>query len=154
MLSCTHLLPALLYVDPITQAAELPPRVLKVDQGKGGKDREVVITDDMYSALSRYSSFRDKIMSTSSLLFCSTRGMKLHCADFHIIFRKISSEMGKRFTPHDLRRTYASTLSRLGVPPFMIQLQMGHTDIRTTMHYVTHNIDDAKKAISRLSLSG
>lgn len=40
-----------------------------------------------------------------------------------------------RFTPHDLRRVFATDAIMNGMPPHICQLLMGHKDINTTMGY-------------------
>lgn len=38
--------------------------------------------------------------------------------------------------PHDLRRTYARRLFEEGTPPVIIQQNLGHSDLKTTLGYM------------------
>lgn len=42
----------------------------------------------------------------------------------------------RRVKPHDCRRTYARRLWEAGVDPVIIQQNLGHADLKTTMHYI------------------
>jgi integrase len=45
-------------------------------------------------------------------------------------------------TPHDMRRTRATTLLDAGVHPRVAQKMMRHANVETTMRYDRGNIDD------------
>jgi tRNA 2-thiouridine synthesizing protein A len=48
-----------------------------------------------------------------------------------------------RFTPHDLRRTFATECRRVGIPLPTIRDLMGHKDTATTERYIGRYRDDA-----------
>lgn len=57
-----------------------------------------------------------------------------------------------RFTPHDLRRTFATQLEEAGVSLAVIQEMMGHSDIRTTEKYLRIRERRLAAAAARVSL--
>ena len=59
--------------------------------------------------------------------------------------RRAAAAKVENLTPHDFRRTYASTLFDLGVDPVTVQKLMGHDDPKTTSRYDRRG-DGAKKA--------
>jgi integrase/recombinase XerD len=53
-----------------------------------------------------------------------------------------------RFTPHELRHTYATDLLRRGVPVGVVQKLLGHASISTTIDTYSHlDIEDARRAL-------
>lgn len=108
---------------------------LKVIEGKGNKTRLTKISIKTNILLQRYRKQRE---DDDKWIFQSryTRRMSTETIE-----RRIKN-LGKRIeieivlTPHKLRHTFATTLSRKGVPVEIIKELMGHTDINTTMGYV------------------
>lgn len=43
---------------------------------------------------------------------------------------------GRTIKPHDLRRTYARRLYEENVPPVVIQQNLGHSNLKTTLGYI------------------
>ena len=128
-------------------------KLIHVHNGKGAKDRIVVITDELATMLQQYIQAHEKYFHMSTMiLFPSKSGKKLNAREF----RRITDNIGKlaevKFASHDLRRTYATTLSRKKVSPFVIQNQLGHSDIRVTMRYVCHDLVETEKIISGVVL--
>ncbi|GGF76092.1 tyrosine recombinase XerD [Terasakiella brassicae] len=124
---------------------------LHVRSGKGGKDRFVSITNDLQSTLEVYLKEHEKFFQMKTLILFPSKSGKLFAVRE---FRRLTDRLGKLadiiFSSHDLRRTYASTLSKQGVSAFVIQEQLGHSDIRVTMRYVSFeqkNKDDILKDI-------
>ena len=44
---------------------------------------------------------------------------------------RVKAKGGKRLRPHDLRRTFRTMLSRLGIPPHVSELCMNHQETET-----------------------
>jgi len=127
---------------------------LHVRDGKGGKDRLVALTKDLLENIVAFQKIREKSFANLSTkqLFCSTRGSRFNVRDFHRVVEIVSKGTGIPFSAHDFRRTYATTLSKKGVSPFIIQQQLGHSNIKTTMKYVIHNLNDQRDAVKNLTL--
>ncbi|MEI7511030.1 MAG: tyrosine-type recombinase/integrase [Candidatus Peregrinibacteria bacterium] len=129
-------------------------KILHVRKGKGDKDRLVAIPNELISLLKNFLIEREKSFSEifTAQLFCTSRGKNFLVRDFHRIIEKVKELTKIHFSAHDFRRTYATTLSRKGISPFIIQQQLGHTNIKTTMRYVVHNLEDCKNALQNLVL--
>lgn len=125
-------------------------KTILVRQGKGDKDREIAVNNDFLDILLHY--VKNKTKFSSPRLFVTKNGNRFTVREFHRLVEIVKKNSGIHFSAHDLRRTYATTLSKKGIPPFIIQQQLGHTNIKTTMRYVVHSLDDCKKAISKISL--
>ena len=59
----------------------------------------------------------------------------------------------EKWTPHDLRRTYASSLLDLGVDINTVREMMGHTNIQTTQRYDRRSRRRMREAADRLKLT-
>jgi len=126
---------------------------LHVRCGKGAKDRLVVMTQDLVSVLHSYLTEHEKYFSLRPLLlFPSRSGKFLTPREFRRIIAKIIEASCVRFSAHDLRRTYATRLSEKNISPFILQQQLGHSDIRVTMRYVCHHREEIRKVMDGVSL--
>lgn len=131
----------------------LENRTLHVRNGKGGKDRVVVITDELVSTLRSYLAEHETFYHMKTLiLFPSKSGRSLTPREFRRITDKVGSLASVKFASHDLRRSYATSLSRNNISPFVMQRQLGHSDIRVTMRYVHHNRGEIEQLLRGISL--
>jgi integrase/recombinase XerD len=106
--------------------------VLRVEQGKGGRDREIPLSPTLLAALRQYYRW----MRPKTYLFPGTRhGWR---ADAPITTKVIweavrlaarKAGIDKRVTPHTLRHTYATHLLEAGADRRTIQLLLGHADV-------------------------
>ena len=68
-------------------------------------------------------------------------------------FRKLSDRLGVRIMPHRLRHTMATELGKGRNPDLKsLQFVLGHTDIRTTLGYVSPQEDQIREFLSQLDL--
>jgi integrase/recombinase XerD len=110
--------------------------VLRIDQGKGGKDRYVPIPERTLELLREYW----KIDRPEVHLFPSRHESgHIQGATVRGCLRAVVKDMGiqKRVTPHTLRHSYATHLYERGIPLPVIQRLLGHRNIKTTTIY-TH----------------
>jgi site-specific recombinase XerD len=113
--------------------------VLRVEQGKGGRDREVPLSPTLLAALREYYRW----MRPQTYLFPGTRnGWR---ADAPITARVIwdavrlatrKAGLDKPVTPHTLRHSYATHLLEAGADLRTIQLLLGHADLSHTTVYL------------------
>ena len=113
--------------------------LLRVDQGKGGRDREVPLSPTLLAALREYYRW----MRPGTYLFPGTRnGWR---ADTPITTKPIwdavrlaaqRAKIDKRVTPHTLRHSYATHLLEAGADLRTIQLLLGHADLSHTTVYL------------------
>jgi len=108
---------------------------IKVNQGKGRKDRYVVLAESILPLLENYfSTYQPKryfIEGKPSVRFSAESVRKF--------LRRSCKDAGirKRVTPHTLRHSYATHLLESGVDLRYIQELLGHQSPKTTMIY-TH----------------
>ncbi|MFV0288138.1 MAG: tyrosine-type recombinase/integrase [Mycoplasmatales bacterium] len=57
--------------------------------------------------------------------------------------------LGKEYTPHSIRRSFATHLLMKGASPKMVQLQMGHAKIETTFSYLNLSISENEKIYNK-----
>ena len=126
---------------------------LLVNRGKGARGRVVVMTSDLTDTLENYVKEHSGFYGMGSMvLFPSKNGNRLTAREFRRITDRIAGLAGVKFSSHDLRRTYATNLSKQGISPFIIQRQLGHTDIKVTMRYVCHDDMETESALGAIHL--
>jgi integrase/recombinase XerD len=108
---------------------------LRVEQGKGARDRLVPLSPMLLSVLREYwQHYRP-----SNVLFYNQTTLQsnsISCAGK--VFNKAKKRAGiiKVGGIHSLRHAYATHQLEYGVPMHLLQRWLGHQDIRTTMRYV------------------
>ena len=95
---------------------------VRVESGKGRKDRDTLITDAPFCRL--LESHRTK----GTYAEISPSGIRQ-------AFYRISKKMKANIHPHRLRHTYATDLYSKGVPLEIIRQMLGHENIGTTEIY-------------------
>jgi integrase/recombinase XerD len=112
---------------------EFERNVLHVRNGKGDKDREVVLEDRTRAALDRYLTERTLEGAGSTRLF------PVGPVTVERIVRRAAQEAAipRRVTPHMLRHTLATALLSRGCDIRYIQKLLGHASVATTQIY-TH----------------
>jgi len=109
--------------------------VLRVDQGKGGRDRDVMLSPRLLEELRSYW----KVARPKTWLFPGdamgppiTRGaVEAACQKAHR-----ASGIHKPITPHSLRHAFATHLLESGTNVRQIQLLLGHRSLDTTTRYL------------------
>lgn len=57
--------------------------------------------------------------------------------------------LGEEYTPHSIRRSFATHLLLNGASPKMVQLQMGHAKIETTFSYLNLSLEENAKIYNK-----
>lgn len=127
-------------------------KTLKV-HGKGNKERSVPLQSTATDALLLWISIRG---SEEGALLCPVRKngkiVVRHMSDqalYARLTRRATKAGVKPFTPHDLRRTYASGMLDMGADVFAVQMLLGHANVATTQRY-DYRHEEAKRKAAEL----
>jgi len=124
--------------------------------GKGGKTRRVKVHDVLYRSLEAWAAHRGIALGEGDEpLFCNltkggnSTGNPLSASVIGRLVAEYSNKAdlsprhgGNRLSPHDLRRTFARNARDNGAPLEAVQKALGHSDIKTTMHYIGEHDND------------
>jgi site-specific recombinase XerD len=108
--------------------------LIRIEKGKGAKDRYTVLSQTQLSVLRRYW----KIQRPVDYLFPGSRpGTHVQPGTIQEICRDAARMAGieKRVTPHSLRHSFATHLLENGTDTRAIQVLLGHSRIDTTARY-------------------
>ena len=120
--------------------------VVRVKAGKGrhgGKPRTVPLTDELRELFVQYVEDRRKIAEAQPtkalryLAFFVGNDVRSALSETTIrrLFRRISRATGIRVTPHMLRHTFCTLVSRAGISDRLAKEAMGHADFKTLQRY-------------------
>lgn len=116
---------------------DLSSRLVRVRQGKGGRDRVVPFGPPCAAALERWLGTRSGEQQTAAL-FLNNRGRRLSSRSAWQIARDAGAVNGiADVHPHALRHSCATHLLGAGADLRAIQEQLGHASLSTTQRY-TH----------------
>lgn len=112
---------------------------LTVRRGKGGKDRQLWVNDDV---LEQMRAWRAR-SPVSPYCFPTLKGTRIYDAALREMVKRrgIKAGITKDVHPHMLRHTYATELYRETKNIRLVQKALGHASLATTMIY-THLVDD------------
>lgn len=119
---------------------DLKERLLRIEKGKGGKDRIVPLGKVAAQALLRYlTTARPLLIRTpkQSALFVSQHGHRLDKSALHQRIQKYREQVGlpKKVSAHVFRHTCATHLLEAGADIRYIQELLGHASAETTQIY-------------------
>lgn len=110
--------------------------VIRVEQGKGAKDRYTILPVPLLKELDSYS----RVFQPREYLFYSQQNPDLPISD-----RSAQKAMKKALQrtglpvkggPHCLRHSFATHMLEAGVPIYVLKNLMGHSSLRTTAGYL------------------
>ena len=138
MLHCGLRLAEVTYLRP--GSINLSKGKLRVESGKGNKDRDLAIPDYLIDLLNTWREKRPK----SNYFFSTLKGKKISNRYIQQMVKRYSQKAGiaKNITPHTLRHSYATQYYKQTKDIETLRRILGHTDISTTTIYITlANID-------------
>ena len=131
----------------------LSGRELRINQGKGGKDRMVPLGEMAADFIEIYlNEARPKLAaSNQSLLFVTNHGKRIDLKSLERIVGRCCQKAGikKAITPHCLRHTCATHLLKGKADIRQIQKLLGHASIASTQVYTRVEISDLKQVLKR-----
>lgn len=128
-------------------------RLIRI-HGKGSKDRDVIMYEELADSLKHYiSTFRVELLYNSKDLnnrnvFLNKNGTKLTRVGVRKILDKLVSDCGEAFhiSPHMLRHSFATSLLNNGADIRSVQELLGHESLSTTQIYTHVGMDAMKKS--------
>lgn len=125
--------------------------VVRVVNGKGGKDRLVPLGAEAAHWIARYlDEARTGILNgtRSDAMFVTIRGDGMHRQTFWLMIGACARRAGivAPVSPHVLRHAFATHLVNHGADLRVVQMLLGHADISTTQIY-THVARERLKAL-------
>ncbi len=120
--------------------------VIRVENGKGKKDRFTLLSSRALALLRKYF----KQYRPEYVLFQGRAGKPLHKRSVGRIVTdaRKKAAIKKNITPHTLRHAFATHLLEKGVSLQIIQKLLGHSDIKTTLIYLRVSMDMVKEVKS------
>jgi site-specific recombinase XerD len=111
----------------------LAQRRLRIQAGKGDRDRVVPMTDTLAAVLEAYLLVRESATSDHLLIY---RGTYVKTSLISARLRRLGKQADvEPVSPHRLRHTLATLLVNQGMPITSLQKFLGHQDINTTLLY-------------------
>ena len=107
--------------------------VVRVEQGKGSKDRYVMLSPYLLTLLRQWW----KELEPELWLFPSYQNRHMSARQLHRICQETAKRAGikKRVSPHTLRHSFATHLLERGIDIRVIQAMLGHKKLDTTALY-------------------
>lgn len=122
--------------------------VLKVRNGKGGKDRTTFISPVCKKHLLIYLGQKKR---ESAYVFSKDYdGTGYSTGGIGGILRKMSEKCGIHIHAHKFRRTLATDLARKGMPIQEIRIILGHSNIAVTQRYIDTELSQAEATYRQL----
>lgn len=128
---------------------------INVQHGKGNKQREIPISDDILNVLNIY--INDYSLNNEDYLFSNARKEKLSSnAIRKIINKNIKlakeqiSDYPDKINPHKFRHSKATHLIDKGVSVTEVKEFLGHSDLSSTQIYITTNLLQKREALKTI----
>ncbi|ABO49460.1 phage integrase family protein [Desulforamulus reducens MI-1] len=123
-----------------------------VRKGKGNKYAEVPLNKDVRQALNEYLDIRKTVKcSDSTFLFLGERGpIKKRAIQFRV--EKYAGKSSVKASAHQLRHTFCKELINHGEPLNVVAHLSRHSDVNTTMRYITPSESELSHAVEKISV--
>lgn len=113
---------------------------------KGNKEQHIPVNELLCKELLAYRNG-----ATSGPIFLSRKTGRLTDEGISEMFRRfVQGQLGIRCTAHQLRHTVATWLINAEAKPELIQLLLGHEDLRTTMRYAEVDAARVRTLVNQL----
>lgn len=119
--------------------------------GKGNKEREVTGSDIVWQRIQCWKDIRGE--EGSERFFCRIdkhgnllKDQPIKSEGVFFMLQKRAKQAGiESFTPHDLRRTFATRMLEIGADIAIVKEAMGHSSVQTTMRYDKRGIEKIRQ---------
>jgi integrase/recombinase XerD len=118
--------------------------IVRINNGKGGKFRTVVVSVETRRALIKYRAEIDA--DESKAVFQTIHGTRFTESGLRSWMNRLSQKAGVHITPHALRRSFATLSVKAGMDLFRLQALMGHSSLEMTKQYVRTLDEDLLEA--------
>lgn len=122
---------------------DLVSRRLRVQAGKGNRDRVIPMTHQLAEVLQAYLRVRGPAASNHLLIY-KQAAVKAHLIPDRLKRWGIKAQI-EPMTPHRLRHTLATMLINQGMPIVSLQKLLGHQDINKTLIYARVHDETVKE---------
>jgi integrase/recombinase XerC len=114
-------------------------KILRVRQGKGKKDRQIPLVDEVVKALRNYLRYRNtQLVLDDDILFLAKNGTSLNVSTVKYTVAKYVKQAGirKKVSVHTLRHTFGAHKADKHMGIATLQELMGHKKKETTLKYI------------------
>jgi integrase/recombinase XerC len=114
-------------------------KLLTVRQGKGKKDRQIPLVDEVVKALRNYLRYRNtELVLDDEICFLAKNGTSLNVSSVKYIVAKYVKQAGirKKVSVHTLRHTFGAHKADKQMGIATLQELMGHKKKETTLKYI------------------
>jgi len=122
--------------------AEVRGRPVRQDRTKGGRTRNITVTDDDARAIRAHMAWQDGYLHRAAARtpLLTLAGGFLRPAQLSAQFRRARAELGldRSYTFHTLRHTHATWLLQNGADMRTVQERLGHSRASTTLEIYGH----------------
>lgn len=128
-------------------------RLLRVEKGKGGRDRYTLLSQRLLTEIRAYWAMRRPL---NWLFPGKTPDGHIAPDSVRTVFKKAARAAGitKKVTPHVLRHSFATHLLETGTDIALIQSLLGHSSLQTTTVYLHTTVNAIARIRSPLDLLG
>ena len=120
----------------------------KIRNGKGNKERYIILSDTLIRHLQLYLSAKKD--SSSYIFSVNNRPITIRQAQYVVKDAALKAGIRKRVFCHALRSSFATHLLEAGTDIRVIQELLGHADLSTTQIYTKVSTQQLKKVKSPL----
>lgn len=107
-------------------------------QSKTNKPNIIHVSPELMRLYADYMNEIANNLSHDFVFVNRTNQAPLHYSAVYKLFKRLSSKVGFKITPHMFRHTHATQLIQSGIDPALVQKRLGHASIQTTIETYTH----------------
>jgi integrase len=123
---------------------DLVGKTLTVYDTKNRQDHTLPLSDYLFDMLqARYAN------RVNAYVFPAASGDS-HMRTSHTAISKVIAASGVSFTPHDLRRTFATVADSLDIPGYAVKALLNHKTSDVTAGYIVTDVERLRSPMQRI----